>query len=116
MTKKYKFSEKESKLICDLFAFADVNRITFHPIQDILKKVKTMASNGSKCICKPDERMCPCKESVLEIQETGKCFCMLFCRYDYGNEYLNRWGYIKDGKVNSDIERKKIVAEKQKKS
>lgn len=109
-------NEKESELLINLFEFADKNKVTFHPVQDIIKKVKTMAANDNKCICKPDERLCPCTEAVKELETNGKCFCMLFCTYKYGDEYINKWGYLKDGKVTSDKERKQIVINKTKKT
>lgn len=100
--------------ITELIWFADENRVAFHPAQDIIKKVKAMADNNGVCICDP-KRICPCKESVDELRIKGRCTCMLFSTYKYGDEYLNKYGYLKDGKVTTDTERKKIVKEKTKK-
>lgn len=100
--------------ISDLLKFADENRVAFHPAQDIIKKVQTMVGNNRTCICKA-ERTCPCKESIEELRSEGRCTCMLFSTYKYGDEYLNKYGYLKDGKVTSDKERKAIVKEKNKK-
>lgn len=98
----------------DLLKFADTNKVAFHPAQNILKKVYTMANNNRVCVCRSD-RTCPCSESVEEIKIDGRCTCMLFCTYKYGDEYLNKYGYLKDGKVTTDKERKAIVKEKNKK-
>ncbi len=107
-SEEVRFSLKESELICDLFEFADKNRVTFHPIQEILVKVRKMAADNRKCICKPDERVCPCKEAVDELKEKGRCTCWLFCTYSYGSEYLHEYSYIDDsGVVLSDDKRKK---------
>ncbi len=102
----------EVELLTKLFEFADKNRVTFHPAQDILRKVKMMASTDNRCICKPNERKCPCNEAIKELEIEGKCTCMLFCTYKYGDEYLNKWGYLKDGIITSDKERKEIVKKK----
>ena len=98
----------------DLLKFADENKVVFHPVQDIIKKVQIMDQNNRACICKP-ERICPCKESVEELRTEGRCTCMLFCTYKYGDEYLNKYGYLKNGKVTTDKERKEIVKNKNKK-
>ena len=99
----------------DLLQFADENRVAFHPAQDIIKKIQTMDRNNRTCICKA-ERTCPCRESVDELRTNGRCTCMLFSTYKYGNEYLNKYGYWKDDKVTTDKERKEIAKEKSKKT
>lgn len=109
--------EMDSKVavfLSKLLMFADENRVTFHPAQDIIHKVVTMISNDRTCICKP-ERTCPCKESIEELKTEGKCTCMLFCTYKHGDEYLNKYGYLNDGKVTTDEERKKIMKLRSKK-
>ncbi len=98
----------------DLFRHADENRVTFHPAQDIIKKVITMMEQSRSCICKT-ERTCPCKESIEELKTDGRCTCMLFCTYKYGEEYLSKYGYLKDGKVTTDNERKEIMKIRSKK-
>lgn len=104
--KKYWF------FMMDLLKFVDENKVAFHPAQDIIKKIQTMDQNNRTCICK-SERICPCKESVEELRIEGRCTCMLFSTYKYGDEYLNKYGYLKDGKVTTDSERKYIVKEKE---
>ena len=98
----------------DLLEFADTNRVVFHPGQDIVSKIQKMSKDNRTCICKA-ERTCPCKESIEELRTDGRCTCMLFSTYKYGNEYLNKYGYLKDGKVTTNAERKAIVKEKNKK-
>jgi len=100
--------------VIDLLRFADENKVAFHPAQDIVKKVITMSDNGRTCICR-SERTCPCKESIEELEIEGRCTCMLFSTYKYGDEYLNKYGYLKDGKITTDKERKEIMKLKSKK-
>jgi ferredoxin-thioredoxin reductase catalytic subunit len=108
-------NENEEKLLRELFDFAESNRVTFHPIQDVLTKVKKMAANERRCICKPEERLCPCSEAVGELKSEGRCTCWLFSTYNNAHEYLLRHSYIdKLGNVLSDIERKKKEKEKRK--
>lgn len=33
-----------------------------------------------KCCCRPDERICPCKEGVKEVETSGECLCSVFKR------------------------------------
>lgn len=41
-------------------------------------KIEWMALNGKKCACKPDERVCPCPEGLVEVEKKGKCLCTVF--------------------------------------
>lgn len=104
------FNKEESELLCALFEFANKHRVSFYPIQDILVKVRKMAANNRRCICKPDERVCPCVESIDELNTSGRCHCWLFCTYAYGTDYLIKYIYIKDGKALSESERKYELA------
>ncbi len=105
-------SNKEQELLEKMFEYAEKNRVTFFPIQNVIDKVRKMSSNGNKCICDPDNRVCPCEESVVELQTNGFCKCWLFSTYKNGNEYLDRHAYIVNGKITTDKERKQIVAER----
>lgn len=41
-------------------------------------KIDWMALNGRKCACRPDKRICPCPEGMVEIEKKGKCLCTVF--------------------------------------
>lgn len=41
-------------------------------------KIEWMALNDRKCACRPDKRVCPCIEGLIEIEKKGKCLCTVF--------------------------------------
>ena len=41
-------------------------------------KIEWMALNDRKCACRPDKRICPCPEGLIEIEKKGKCLCTVF--------------------------------------
>lgn len=41
-------------------------------------KIEWMALNDRKCACRPDKRVCPCPEGLIEIEKKGKCLCTVF--------------------------------------
>lgn len=41
-------------------------------------KIEWMALNDRKCACRPDKRVCPCKEGIDEISKKGHCLCNVF--------------------------------------
>lgn len=41
-------------------------------------KIEWMALNDRKCACRPDKRVCPCPEGLVEIEKKGKCLCTVF--------------------------------------
>lgn len=41
-------------------------------------KIDWMALNGRKCACRPDKRICPCPEGLVEVEKKGKCLCTVF--------------------------------------
>lgn len=41
-------------------------------------KIEWMALNDRKCACRPDKRICPCSEGLIEIEKKGKCLCTVF--------------------------------------
>jgi len=43
-------------------------------------KIEWMALNSRKCACRPDKRVCPCPEGLIEVEKKGKCLCTVFGR------------------------------------
>ncbi len=41
-------------------------------------KIEWMALNDRKCACRPDKRVCPCPEGLVEVEKKGKCLCTVF--------------------------------------
>lgn len=41
-------------------------------------KIEWMALNDRKCACRPDKRVCPCPEGLIEIEKKGRCLCTVF--------------------------------------
>jgi len=41
-------------------------------------KIEWMALNGRKCACRPDKRVCPCPEGLVEVEKKGHCLCNVF--------------------------------------
>lgn len=63
------------KFLSRLQKFAKKNNLTVEETGWAIAKIEWMALNNNKCGCRPDERKCPCKQSLEETKNGKLCTC-----------------------------------------
>ena len=80
----------------ELKAFAEEHDFLLPPYRDFDEWAKDLNANGGRCPCHPNDRMCPCQESINEIanaptDDLACCTCRFYCSERYITHWEESW-------------------------